>query len=298
MKTSEEMARSVIERARAQKNARNRRIVALTAAFVCICGLGLTALTMTGESDPGPAALQVQPTTETAASGTDVTTKPTQNDPVVTPSTNARVTLLCARADIDQTVSMQADVKMPYLKVRVRDLTGLTEDEKEAVSEAERKYAADVVAEANTYNWYMNSGEGGLVSQISAGKFLLHLQDLDQVEDIRITTGEAGRLWQVSSLTDAETGKDVPGAYYLDAQQVKNLYSADIPGGLAMVWVLSEDQISDLCLNPSTPLSTLQDTITITVNFNDGTQQILVIDLVFDDSGEVYAIYRDETATV
>lgn len=298
MKTSEEMARSVMERARAHKAIRTRRLLTVTAAFVCVCSLGLAALTMGSEPDPGPAALQVQSTTEATASGSDVTTKPTDNDTVVIPPTNARVTLLCARTDLKEPVSMQADVKMPYLEVRVRDLEGLTQDERKAVSEAEKKYATDAVAEAKSYNWFITTNKDGLVSNISVGKFLLHLEDYTEVESIRITTGEIGAFWQIPPLEDEETGEDVPGEYYLNAKQVKTWYSADIPGGISMVWVLTPDKIGDLCLNPSTPLSTLQDTITITVNFNDGTQQILVIDLVFDDSGAVYAIYRGDTATV
>ena len=298
MKTSEEMARSVIERARAQKAARNRRIVTLTAAFVCVCGLGLTALTMNKESDPGPAALQVQSTTHPTASGSDVTTKPADNDTIVTPPTNARVTLLCARTDLKEPVSMPAEVKMPYLEVRVRDLAGLTKDERDAAYEAEKKYAADKVGDARSYNWFVSTREDGLVSNISAGKFLLHLENFREAQSIRITTGEIGEFWQIPPLVDEETGLEVPGEYYLDEQKIMDKYSADIPGGISMVWVLTQDKISDLCLNPSTPLSTLQDTITMTVNFKDGTQQILVIDLVFDDSGTVYAIYRGETETV
>lgn len=306
MKTSEEMARSVMERARAHKAMCKRRNIAMAAAFVCVCGLGLAAFAMNNAPDSGPDTLRVQsttapdtqPATQPTVSDSDVVTKPNENNTVILPDIDARVMMLCASSGSNRLTPVQADLKTPYLEVRVKDLAGLNEDERTALWEAERKYAADAVAGAKGYNEFVITREDGMVTNISVGKFLLHLEDYREAESIHISTGEIGEFWQIPPLIDEETGTEVPGEYYLNERQIMIKYSADIPGGISMVWVLRQDKISDLCLNPSTPLSTLHDTITITVNFKDGTEQVIVIELEFDDSGVVYAVSPDAPETV
>ena len=139
MKTYEEMAQSVIRRAKAHKAARNRWIIGSVAAVLVLCA----CVGVMGNRPQPDAALQDQ-----TVALPDVTT-------VTVPADRQRVTFLSS--DGSQTAEMKQDVETPCLmEVRVKDVHGLSEEEKAAVVEAEKQYADALVAahsEAKGYNW-------------------------------------------------------------------------------------------------------------------------------------------------
>lgn len=286
MKTSEEMAQSVIQRARVHRAAKKRRIITVTAAFLCVCGISLAALATGITPDPVPDTLQVQPTTE-ATEATDAIIK----------TTSTRIALMNCTADGTLTTEMEKDVKVPYqMELRVRDIRGLTEDEVEAIQKAEKKYANDLIDAApddlGEWAWGCYTNKNGIVTTISAGHFFLQIDDPDLIESIRVTLSGDGVLFHISS-TENEDSETTPGEYFLDTKTIKRQYRS---GGLNMVWVLSSENCNKLATDPSIPLSTFHDTITMTVTMKNGTQQVYVIDIEIEDNGDVFAIYRGDTA--
>jgi hypothetical protein len=47
--------------------------------------------------------------------------------------------------------------------------------------------------------------------------------------------------------------------------------------------------------NPETPLSTIRETITITIHYKNGTKEIVVIDVTVDDNGQIYMTQRGDS---
>ena len=231
MKTSEEMAQSVIQRARVHRAAKKRRIITVTAAFLCVCGISLAALATGITPDPVPDTLQVQPTTE-ATEATDAIIK----------TTSTRIALMNCTADGTLTTEMEKDVKVPYqMELRVRYIRGLTEDEVEAIQKAEKKYANDLIDAApddlGEWAWGCYTNKNGIVTTISAGHFFLQIDDPDLIESIRVTLSGDGVLFHISS-TENEDSETTPGEYFLDTKTIKRQYRS---GGLNMVWVLSSE---------------------------------------------------------
>ena len=121
MKTYEEMAQSVIRRAKAHQAARNRWIIGSVAAVLVLCA----CVGVMGNRPQPDAALQDQ----TAVP--DVTT-------VTVPADIRCVTFLSS--DGNRTAEMKKNVETPCLmEVRVKDVLGLSEEEKAAVVEAEKQ---------------------------------------------------------------------------------------------------------------------------------------------------------------
>lgn len=295
MKTSEEMAQSVMHRARVHKIARKRKIINITAAFLCVCGIGLFAITASRNTEPKPDTTQLQlntnPTPDTTP--TQPNTLPTVSaSDVIDDLPEARITLLHYLADGSRRVEVQKDANTPYrMQLRVRDLRGLTEDEAEKIVNEEMEYARKLVDEYHKpmedNAWACYTGENGVVTSISAGRFLLKVDDPKMVESFQVSLSGDGQLWHIP----AEYSTDVRN-YFVDAATVErySLYA----GGINMIWVLSSENCNKLAQDPSIPLSTFGDTITVTATYKDGTQQTDVIDIQIEDSGEVFAIYRGE----
>lgn len=174
MKTYEEMAQSVIRRAKAHKAARNRWIIGSVAAVLVLCA----CVGVMGNRPQPDAALQDQ----TAVP--DVTT-------VTVPADILRVTFLSS--DGNQTAEMKKDVATPCLmEVRVKDVHGLSEEEKAAVVEAEKQYADALVAthsEAKGYNWAQYDSGDVVVTSISAGHFIIGMEDPEQIKSIHAIVG-------------------------------------------------------------------------------------------------------------
>ena len=63
-------------------------------------------------------------------------------------------------------------------------------------------------------------------------------------------------------------------------------------------WSLSTDLEQKLIVNPNMPISEISDTITITVNYSNGAQQTLIIDVTVDDDGQIYMTQRGNSIGV
>jgi hypothetical protein len=284
MKTYEEMAQSVIHRAKAHKTVRNRWIAGSVAAVLtlCACAWGL------GNRPQPDAAMQDQ-----TVALPEVTT-------VAVPADSLRVTFLSS--DGSQTAEMKQDVETPCLmEVRVKDVHGLSEEEKAAIVEAEKQYADALVAahsEAKGYNWTQFDSGDVVVTSISAGHFVIGMEDPKQIESIYATVRGDVCLGYMPFADEKAFWENpdapVPTEYALSHEQILKQYYAPY-GGIGISWMLSS--ASDTALEKGTAsIGDLSDTITFTVTCVDGTVETHSVDMIFNDDGKVYAIYRGAEA--
>lgn len=279
MKTYEEMAQSVLTRAKAHRTNRNRWLLG-TVAAVCALGIGLGAFAMR----PDTPTLQSPPVTEA-------------------PSVQApRVTFL--HTDGIETNRLEPGVKVPFKsQLRVRDVRGMTLEQIEAVCQEEHQYAEqliDAYPEA-AHDWgTLQFGPGEdqnlVLTYIDVGRFVLKLPDPEQVEEVRITTRTGAVIMCTLPRSDDPFMDEDPFAYpkpleyILDHETMLEHYSPS-RGGIATYCFMSSPLM--YYLNDTlTPLSQISDTLTFTVSFRDGTQETYVIDMLFNDNGDIYALYR------
>lgn len=256
MKSYEEMTKSVLDRAKAQRQAqKRRRTTAWTAAAIAGC-LSLALLTVV---KPGQTASQA----------------PVQQ---LEAAPKARIMLL-ADAEDPQPKELIRDVVEPYrYLIRVLDATGMDADARKAVMDAEKEYSQQLWTPSGANRSFTcYGGKTAIISLMSAGRLMLTVDDYDQIKDYKVTTTENGYI-----SVYAHFNKDVPG----------------VAQGIGFGWTLSNSAIEQIEANPSMKLSTLRDTITVYVEFTDGTTETVVADVIIQDDGQVFIVHRGATITV
>jgi len=276
MKDYNEMAESVLQQAKiraAQRKHRCRVTTGLIAATLCVAiliavvGVGLN---------------------RNPADGT-ISTEPAQPN-IIQPG---KVYFLTANEEGDELTLMQPNMTLPMKNIfRVRSLKDLTESEiAKAVSE-ERAYRAAFAdkyrnSDGGMYEW--NQSDDLIFQHLSGGKASLILPETSQLESVdRETTG-------VLNIDKSS------GAYSSDVTIGEGENAVTIPAGSRRIYLTLH--VSNLVFKifeeyPDTPLSTIRDTITVTINYKNGTKQIILIDVTLDDEGNVYMTQRENNTAV
>ena len=280
MKTSEEMARSVMERAQAHRAATRKKVFTAAAATLCACVLIISAVTFkTPNKGSGANPLPVS----------KVNIRP------------AKIGLVNYAAASQTPVELEQGVMTPYaMEIRVHDIRGKTEEEVNTLYQADMEYAKELVqttvGPTATHQWGIFHSQNTIVSTICAGHFFIEIEDYKQVEDVRMTLVGTGALAHVNQVdSDAVYQNSQSKEYIKDYWRVA--IESYQTGGVSFIWHLSSETQQKLANDPTIPLSSFSDTITVTVNMKDGSKQMGIIDIQVADDGTVSATYRDDTKT-
>lgn len=318
MKTYEEMAQSVIRRAKARKTMR-KRIFAGSVAAVLVLGLGLG---MMMKNRPVDAPTLQNPPITAEPEEIVVTLDPNAGSPIQTlPSkeeTNHRVTFLLAEGN--HTTSMEQGREIPMQsQLRVQDVTGMTDEEIDAVAKAEQDYAEHLIAsypDAKGPGWMQFSPSHGtdtnkhlVVTYIHVGAVILKTNDIAQIESIQATTKNSALTIPAFTSEQREALADDPEAmfefydlypvtqdYLITGDALKDWYY--IPYGGIQVNLGLGNGVVKYLNEKSVPLSQLSETLTFTVTYVDGTVETHTLDMIFNDNGEIYATYWGVDAIV
>ena len=158
--------------------------------------------------------------------------------------------------------------------IRVRDVTGMDEKERYVVRSEEKALAKELFA-----NWDENKSftqwgsDTAIISLFCVGDLGLVIDDYNDVESKYITATKMGS----ASLGHVD--------YYEGDDKI------------TVFWGPSDIAIKQIEKNPETKLSGLSHTLTVTVEFKDGTTETATIDMIVDDDGYVYAVQRGITVT-
>lgn len=209
------------------------------------------------------------------------------------------VTFLHALGDGTQKTELIENLKYPYRTlIRTRDITDLTEAEFDEVYEDEERYIHAFFSQypENALNgWSRYRGEKVLVTTLSAGGFILQFDDIEAVESVEISVTDMGVLHLRNRIEDYCCTAANKLRIYLDQDGLAQV-TKQSQGDLEMFWGISPHAAQRIKNDPSIQLSTIRDTINIRVCFNDGSEQNCAVDMLIEDSGEVYTIYRGASA--
>lgn len=283
MKTSEEMARSVINRAQAHRATVRRRVFTAASAALFACILTVSAVTF---KTP--------------------TTNDNNNNVNPVPATKinirpAKIGLVRYGEENQAPVELKQGIQTPYaMEVRVHDIRNKTEEEVSAILESDKQYAKELVEThvnpGEAWQWDIFDNKNVIVTTICAGHFFIEIEDYKQVDNIRITLQGTGMLGQVGQLDSEEFFQNAkPKEYYMDYWRVA--IDSYQNGGVGFIWMLSSETMQALGADPTIPLSTCCDSIKVVVNMKDGSQQVGFIDIQLDDEGNAYTTYHGDTKT-
>ena len=193
-------------------------------------------------------------------------------------SRDPRVSVFCVTASAaDQRQEMVKGEKLPYnAEIHVRDISGLGELEIQELREADKEYAKQIAGQ-NTddygnLDWSIASpgSDKVMVTTIFVGSYYLTVDDYSQIKDVTSTTTEIG--WTAQHLTD--------------------YYDPSMRDGVGITWGLSGVGFDMIEEDPDMALSEIKDTITVTVEFKDGSKDVVTIDIAVDDDGQIYGTFQ------
>ena len=221
-------------------------------------------------------------------------TKPTPTEPPVIEQRH-HITFLHAIGDGSQKKELIENIRFPYRTlIRVRDISDIDDDEFSVVYAEEQKHIENFFNQypKNALNsWGRYRSDDLLITTLSAGSFILQFDDPSAVESVEISVTDMGHVRLAHSV---EGYCCIAGDFLSICLDQNGLQQAIHPseGGLTMFWQISNQAASMIKENPSRPLSTLQDTITIQICLKDGIEETYHIDMIVDNNGSVYAVYK------
>lgn len=270
-----------------KKSHRKGRIlpfVWVACALLVLTVIGVFGNLLTGATDPTPPTISVEKPTTVPTTHPE-TTEPTQQDIIVH---TGNVHFLAATEEGAELAPLQANMTLPWDHVfYVRSLKGLTEEEVREVMEEERQKVGDfrekyegLIGEGRYETYYLKDA---VIRYYSAGMASLILLNNSQIERVdREATGvlRVGNK-NLALQEDYTFGKDG--------------YAVTVPGGSLRIYLdcgMTEQTRKMFEENPETPLSTIRETITLTIHYKNGTKEIVVIDVTVDDDGQIYMTQR------
>lgn len=266
------------------------------AAAVLACAACVTLILVTGikwsaaGSPDRPAQIMSEAT---------VPTKIASTEPPIAKRKH-HVTFLHALGDGSQKTELIENVKLPYRTlIRTRDISGMDDDQLTVVIEAEQDFIEGFFSQypEDALNcWGRYKGDDVLITTLSAGSFILQLDEPEAVESIEISVTDTGKMSLHQRIEGYRCSTFKHHSIYLDAKGLEQALQQS-EQGLTMFWNISNPAASMIKEDPSFPLSDLKDTITIRVVLKDGSAETCSIDMIADDSGNVYAVYRGTTVT-
>jgi hypothetical protein len=261
---------------------------------LCVACIGLLLVVVglirnlpAGTADPSQPTIALQNPTTTPTTHPE-TTEPTKQDIIVH---TGNVYFLTATEEGTELAPLQANMTLPWDHVfYVRSLKGLTEEEVREVMEEERQKVGDfrekyegLIGEGRYETYYLKDA---VVRYYSAGMASLILLNNSQIERV---DREATGVLRVGS-------KNL--ALQEDYTFGKDGYAVTVPGGSLRIYLdcgMTEETRKIFEENPETPLSTISETITLTIHYKNGTKEIVVIDVTVDDDGYIYMTQRGDS---
>ncbi len=292
MKDYKEMTESVLQQAnvRAAQRTRQRRMATgLIAATLCFAIL----IAVVGFGVGGNPSGTTQPTISMENPTTVPITQPETTEPIVPPE-EAKVFFLNQKeGQLSKQYLMQGMAIPVSGQIRVRSFWGMTEEERELAILEEDAFREAYKAE----NWteYMGGSASvrrdrfGMFTLLMNGSISLEFADQSHVSSVDMETTDVGTVsGGTMCYTQTTTYGEGDNQITFPAGSVRYL----------IFWGLSYETETKLMGTMSGPYSDIKDTITITVNYSNGAQQTLIIDVTVDDDGHIYMTQRGNSTGV
>ncbi len=277
MKTYHEMTESVLQKADKEilkKERRRRNGVCIAASGLCLALL-LTVLGMGVEQPP-----VVSPTLPVDQPGLSVDAT---DAPQPTEKAKVKITYLSNIEGQTTQETVSSGVSFPLnAMIRVRDVRGLSE---EAVNTALQE-------EQTIVDEFRMPGEGGygrwvnesvIISIVRNGSITLDFSDcspVKPVKDVKIETTRTGNVrigGRLSAMPPEGTTAVPYWPYMLEAY---------------LGWQISSELAQSIREDPTIPLESIRDTVTVTIYYENGATETLIFDITVNEEGQIFVTQR------
>lgn len=198
---------------------------------------------------------------------------PVQEPPVLSTAGEGQSRLSVFSVNAAEYKTMIKNVEVQLGLMHVRDVKGYTELERVFI----RREEMELVEEFTKGSWRASQtrreNDNTIFVMGLAEVLIVVPEDIEQVAEYSARS-ECGET--VMTAINPNKDKDT-GEFYR---------------GIDVWWQPPEEQVNKLLNDPDTKLSTVKDTITVTVKFTDGSTESVIIDVTVDDEGLIYMSHR------
>lgn len=226
------------------------------------------------------------PTGQTTTNNSDVESSKTINPFIIVAS--------AAEAEGEEAVTenkaLELNEEYPYeMFLKVKDTTNLSDEQKE-------EFVLDLAGDFEEYGFtgkeidtvraMLYGDENVTVVEYAFNAFKLDLEDDENIKSVNVkNTSKYGQI----VFDENKPVFDVPEH---GNEVTINGEDFDFEKS-SFYWQSTEEMEEAFFENINTPFSTFNDTITFTVEYNDGSKAIGVVDLVFDDDGNAKVVCKN-----
>lgn len=185
--------------------------------------------------------------------------------------------------------TLELNEEYPYeVYLKVRDVKGFSDDKiSETVKEMSEAFNSYYEYKAFfTGSAVISAGQNIVLAQCTLNSFKLNLKNTEGIKTISVkNTSKYGQMVYNAN----QRAFDAPphgNDFTISADE----YNFD---GGSFYWDYTEELKKAFDENINTPYSTFNDTITFTVEYNDGSKAIGIVDLVFDNEGNATAVCKN-----
>lgn len=180
-------------------------------------------------------------------------------------------------------------------KISLIDVRGMNKSDREKIYLNERDTAIDYSeAVGNSRVTVRGAGENVILTEYYANYIKLDLKNIENVKSINAKTSTKwGQIEYYDTKlieTEIEKGNTTPIPHGQEITISAEQYHNDCEG---FSWKNTAEMTQAIDENPDASLSMYSDTITFTVEYKDGSKEIGIIDVVFDDEGNGSFISRE-----
>lgn len=303
MKNYEEMSNAVMEKVRICKSVRKRRTQVAVWCAVSTCCLLLSVVAVGRNMKKAEPSIQIYnptsvlPTELTEPSAPSAPTEGAVVKPTI-PGSAPSIKLLCATADSETLRTLNENVKVPYkAELRVRDITGMAEDEKKQVIDEENAYVQQVLGENPKENAYSrHTRDRVIVTMISAGDLSISFDDIEEVDWARVSVSEIGYIFypRISGIKYTqwdENGQTVE----VDGHSLRKGLAMLDTDNFVMHWSIAPSVADRFNENPNMEMASIRDQITITVAYTDGRVETKTVVMQACDDGQMTIMLLEGT---
>ena len=300
MKNYEEMSNAVMEKVRICKSVRKRRTQVAVWCTVSTCCFLLSVLAVGRNFIKAEPTLQIyNPTSVLPTELTEPSAPPegTVVQPAISDSTPS-IKLLCATSDGETRRVLKGNVKIPYkAELRVRDITGMTEDEKKQVVDEENAYVQRVLGGNPDENAYSrHTRDHVIITMISAGDLSISFDDIEKVDWAQISVTEIGYIFYPRISGIKYTQWDENGlTVEIDGNSLRNGLAMLDADDFVMHWSIAPTVADRFNENPNMEMGSIRDQITITVAYTDGRMETKTVVMQACDDGQMTIMLLEGT---
>lgn len=297
MKNYDEITNNLLERRDRYilEQRKKRRMISIAASLCCVCLIALLGLGLwQGEMFLGPPSATVD---DSIIVGEKDYIDPDELTPTIGVD-NAKSTfvLLSATTNSSSEEELQKNIQVPYkTEIRVRNIAGMSESQLLEIIKEEDAYADQLnTAYPGEISYGRWRRDNVIISTINTGHFVVRFENYETVNKIKISATETGILNVYPKATGCVCTTNGDMTIALDQSGIEEICSKTTSGGVELYWQISSKIADMIDENPTNALSTYSDTLTITIEYTDGRTEVAVIDMTFDNNGQVYAVLRDK----